>query len=425
MKRNFVLLALGALAFASCQTQPKEDYSWIKNGLDAAAAQLQLTAEEISSTNMLPRSIRVGYDMDFLCRQLERDSITFKDSLRAQPAAGQEGKRRLCSVYDWTSGFFPGSLWYAYELTGNDTLKTWAIQYTNLLNPVRHYTGTHDLGFMVNCSYGNAQRLAPNDTIAAVMKETADNLSGRFDESIAAIRSWDFGTWNFPVIIDNMMNLDLLFNVAKATGDNSYKELAVKHATTTLHNHFRPDYTCWHVVSYNNDGTVEKKQTFQGKNDDSSWARGQAWAVYGYTACYRETQDTTFLNFAVNVANMIMDRVKTDDAIPYWDYDAPVADETPRDASAAAVTASALIELSTMLPDGKKYLDYAEKILKSLSSDAYLAKVGENQGFILMHSTGSLPNGSEIDTPLNYADYYYMEALKRFMDLKGISYQDL
>ena len=417
MKKKLVLLALGTLTLASCQTQPKEDYSWIKKGLDVASAQLELTAEEISSTNMLPRSIRTGYDMNFLCRQLERDSLTFKDSLRAYPTADQMGKRRLCSVYDWTSGFYPGSLWYAYELTGNDTLKTWAIQYTNLLNPVRYYTGTHDLGFMVNCSYGNAERLSPNDTIAAVMKETADNLCGRFNDSIAAIRSWDFGTWNFPVIIDNMMNLDLLFNI--------YKDIAVKHAMTTMHNHFRPDYTCWHVVSYNNDGTVEKKQTFQGKNDDSSWARGQAWAVYGYTACYRETKDTTFLNFAVKVADMIMERVKTDDAIPYWDYDAPVTDETPRDASAASVTASALIELSTMVPDGNKYLDYAEQILKSLSSDAYLAKIGENQGFILMHSTGSLPNGSEIDTPLNYADYYYLEALKRFMNLKGISYNNL
>lgn len=425
MKKELVLLALAALALVSCQTGPKEDYSWIKKGLDVASAQLELTAKEISSTHMLPRSIRTGYDMNFLCRQLGRDSLTFKDSLRAQPAADRLGQRRLCSIYDWTSGFYPGSLWYACELTGNDTLKTWAVQYTNLLNPVRYYTGTHDLGFMVNCSYGNAERLAPNDTIAAVMKETAGNLSGRFNGSISAIRSWDFGTWNFPVIIDNMMNLDLLFNVSKATGNNAYKDIAVKHAMTTMHNHFRTDYTCWHVVSYNNDGTVEKKQTFQGKNNESAWARGQAWAVYGYTACYRETKDTTFLNFAVKVADMIMDRVKTDDAIPYWDYDAPVTNETPRDASAASVTASALIELGTMASNGKKYLDYAEKILRSLSSDAYLAKVGENQGFILMHSTGSLPNGSEIDTPLNYADYYYLEALKRFMDLKGISYKSL
>lgn len=425
MKKKLVLLALGALTLASCQTQPKEDYCWIKKGLDVASAQLTLTAEEISPTNMLPRSIHTGYDMDFLCRQLERGEETFKDSLRAQPTVDQIGKRRLCNVYDWTSGFFPGSLWYTYELTGNDTLKTWAIQYTNLLNPVRYYKGTHDLGFMVNCSYGNAKRLSPNDTITAVMRETADNLCGRFKDSIGAIRSWDFGAWNFPVIIDNMMNLDLLFNVAKTTGGNKYKDIAIKHAMTTMHNHFRPDYTCWHVVSYNNDGTVESKQTFQGKSDDSSWARGQAWAIYGYTACYRETNGRIFLNFAKGIADMIMDRVKTDDAIPYWDYDAPVTKETPRDVSAASVTASAMIELSTMASDGQKYLDYAEKILKSLSSDAYLAKVGDNQGFILMHSVGSLPNGSEIDSPLNYADYYYLEALKRFMDLKGISYRDI
>ena len=337
MKKKLVLFASVAIALASCQTTPKEDYSWIKKGLDVASAQLQLTAEEIDGTGKLPRSIRTGYDMDFLCRQLERDPSTFQDSLRPQPTAEQMGKRRLCVVYDWTSGFFPGSLWYAYELTGNDTLKADAIQYTNLLNPVRYYKGTHDLGFMINCSYGNAERLAPNDTIKAVMKETADNLSGRFNDSIGAIRSWDFGSWNFPVIIDNMMNLDLLFTVSKWTGDNKYKDVAIKHAITTMKNHFRPDYTCWHVVSYNNDGTVERKQTHQGKNDDSSWSRGQAWAVYGYTSCYRETNDTTFLNFAVNIADMIMERVKTDDAIPYWDYDAPVTEETPRDASAAAV----------------------------------------------------------------------------------------
>ena len=425
MKKNLVLLALGALTFVSCQTQPKEDYSWIKKGLDAASAQLQLTAEEISSTNMLPRSIRTGYDMNFLCRQLERDSLTFKDSLRAQPTADQLGKRRLCSVYDWTSGFYPGSLWYAYELTGKDSLKAAATKFTNLLNPVRYYTGTHDLGFMINCSYGNAKRLSPNDTINAVIVETADNLCKRFDSNIGCIRSWDFGTWNFPVIIDNMMNLDLLFTASKISGDNKYKDIAVKHAITTMHNHFRPDYTSWHVVSYNNDGTVEKKQTFQGKNDDSAWARGQAWGVYGYTACYRETNDTVFLNFARNIADMIMTRVQTEDAIPYWDYDAPATPETPRDASAAAVTAAAMLELSTMVEDGQKYFDYAEKILKSLSSDAYLAKPGENQGFILMHSTGSLPNGSEIDTPLNYADYYYMEAMQRYMKLKNLTYQNL
>ncbi|MDY5354883.1 DUF4995 domain-containing protein [Bacteroides pyogenes] len=424
MKKKLILLASVGITLASCHTTPREDYHWIQKGIDAASAQLRLTAEEIRGTGQLPRSIRTGYDIDFLCRQLERDSQTFKDSLRANPAAEEIGKRRLCGVYDWTSGFFPGSLWYAYELTGDETLKKEATHYTNLLNPVRYYKGTHDLGFMVNCSYGNAERLAPNDTIATVMRETADNLCGRFEDSIEAIRSWDFGTWNFPVIIDNMMNLDLLFNVSNRTGNPKYKEIALKHAMTTMRHHFRPNYTCWHVVSYNNDGTVERKQTHQGKNDDSSWARGQAWAVYGYTSCYRETKDSIYLNFATKIADMIMERVKTEDAVPYWDYDAPVTRETPRDASAAAITASAMIELSTMVHSGKKYLDYAEKILKSLSSDAYLAKEGENQGFILMHSVGSLPNGSEIDTPLNYADYYYLEALKRFMDLKKLKLQD-
>lgn len=423
--KKLIAFAAAAIALASCQTQPKEDYSWIKNGLDVAQQQLMLAAHEAEGTGKLPRTTYQSYDMNFLCEQLERDSATFKDSLRMSAPAEKVGKMKLCVVKDWTSGFFPGSLWYAYELTGNDSLKTEAIEYTNLLNPVRYYSGTHDLGFMINCSYGNALRLTKNDTIAAVMHETADNLYSRFNEGIGCIRSWDFGTWNFPVIIDNMMNLDLLFTVSKLTNDDKYKNVAITHANTTMKNHFRPDYTSWHVVSYNNDGTIERKQTWQGKNDDSAWSRGQGWGVYGYTACFRETKDSTYLEFARNIADMIMSRVKTDDAIPYWDYMAPVTPETPRDASAAAVTASALLELSTFVADGQKYFDYAEKILKSLSSDAYLAKPGTNGGFILMHSTGSLPNGSEIDVPLNYADYYYLEALKRYMDLKHISYKDL
>lgn len=212
-------------------------------------------------------------------------------------------------------------------------------------------------------------------------------------------------------------NLDLLFNAYHLTGDKKYYDVAVTHALTTMKHHFRKDYTCYHVVSYNNDGTVEKQCTFQGKADESGWARGQAWAVYGYTRCYKETKDKRFLDQAVHVADMIMSRVKTEDCIPYWDYDAPVAKETPRDASAAAVTAAGLFELCEIVPDGKKYSDYAEKILRSLASDEYLAKPGENCGFILKHSTGSLPHGSEIDTPLNYADYYFLEALLKYKNM--------
>lgn len=422
MKRNLIIMALAIIGMTGCQ---KEDYSWVKNGIDRASHQLLATAGKIKGTGELPRSIWSGYDLDMLSRQLGKDKAVFKDSLRAHPDAEKLGTLRLCGIYDWTSGFYPGSLWYAYEITGNEKLKEEAVRYTNLLYPIREYKGTHDLGFMMNCSYGNALRITANDTIPQILLQTADNLCSRFDETIGCIRSWDFGTWNFPVIIDNMMNLDLLFSAGRLSGNPRYREVAVRHANTTMDNHFRPDCTSWHVVSYNADGTVECRQTFQGKNDDSAWARGQAWGLYGYTATYRETGDKKYLDFAVRIADMIMDKVRTEDAIPYWDYDAPVDKETPRDASAAAVTACGLLELSTMVEDGSEYFAYAEKILKSLSSPAYLAEEDENEGFVLMHSTGSLAHGSEIDVPLNYADYYYMEGLYRYMNLKGIEYKNL
>lgn len=427
-KLALLICAVVALEmFSGCASrQSQEDYGWLKQALETSVRQLEETVADVGDMPVLPRSIWVGYDMGFLCSQLERDPLTFKDSLRVKPVGDIVGTRRYCrSIYDWTSGFFPGTLWYAYQITQLESLKQDAIHFTNILYPVREYKGTHDIGFMMNCSYGNAYRLAPADSVRQALIQTADNLCGRVDNTIGCIRSWDFGRWNFPVIIDNMMNLDLLFYVSHITGNTHYKDVALRHAKVTLNNHFRPDYTCWHVVSYNNDGTVEEKCTHQGKNDDSAWARGQAWAVYGYTSCYRESGDTLFLRQAENVARMIMSRVKTADAIPLWDYDAPDTPQTPRDASAAAVTASALIELSTLAPEGKCYLDYAEKLLKSLSSADYLAQPGTNQGFLLMHSVGSLPNGSEIDTPINYADYYYMEALLRYMQLKGLDYKSL
>lgn len=420
MKKSlFVSAALIALGLASCQNKSEDSYqNWTEHALDASSYQLKQTAREIADSALMPRSTYTGYELDFLVSQMEQDAKVFQDSLWPNPPAEKLGKRRLCNIYDWTSGFFPGSLWYAYEMTGDKELKEQAIRYTNMLNPIRHYKDNHDIGFMMNCSYGNALRLAPNDSILNVLVETADNLCIRFNEQIGCIRSWDFGHWNYPVIIDNMMNLDLLFNASKLTGNKKYYDVAVKHAKTTMKHHFRPDYTCYHVISYNNDGTVESKGTHQGQSDTSNWSRGQAWAVYGYTACYRETRDTAFLKHATRIADMIMKRVTTNDSIPYWDYDAPDSEATPRDASAASVTASAFMELSTFASDGLKYFKYAEAVLKNLSGKNYLAEKDENQGFILMHSVGSLPHGSEIDTPLNYADYYYLEALKRYLDMQ-------
>ena len=414
--KTVLLATVAILSLAACRETKEQD--WKAQALTIANYQLKQTAQTLGDTVLLPRSTWTFHENEFLVNQLGHEVVKSDDPLEVYSVKDRKGQRRDCPISDWTSGFFPGSLWYAYELTGDEELKRQAVRYTNILYPIHTMEGTHDLGFMINCSYGNALRLAHNDTIATVIVETADALCKRFNPVIGCIRSWDFGFWNYPVIIDNMMNLDLLFSAAKITGNSKYYDIAVTHAKTTMKHHFRPDYTSWHLVSYHADGTVEKKETHQGKDNGSAWSRGQAWAVYGYTSCYRETKDTIFLKQAMQVADMIMERVKTNDSIPYWDYDAPAGIDTPRDASAACVSASALMELSTLMPDGQKYFDYAETILKNLSSPQYLAEKGKNHGFILMHSTGSLPHNSEVDTPINYADYYYLEALKRYSDIK-------
>lgn len=412
--RHFTSIACAVAALViSCNNKTPE---WVGTALESSTQQLLSTADTLRDSGRFPRSIWSGWDIEFLAEQIGPSVYAKVDSLRPQPSADKLGKLRTCDVYDWTSGFFPGSLWLAYELTGDERLLADAVDYTNKMLPATFYTGTHDLGFMVGCSYGNALRISPNDSLKTVIIRTADNLASRFNPEIGAIRSWDFGPWNFPVIIDNMMNLELLFQASKLTGDNKYKDIAIRHADKTMACHFRPDMTSYHVVSYNPDGSIETRQTFQGRSDESAWARGQAWGVYGYTVCYRETGDKKYLEFAQKIADMIISRVNTEDHIPLWDYDAPNLPTTPRDASAAAVTSSALFELCGYLPDSQKYFDYAESILRSLSSPEYLAEPGTNCGFILKHSTGSLAHGSEIDVPLNYADYYYLESLKRYIE---------
>ncbi len=387
MKRNFVVSLAITIALLVGVTSCKKDLKWIDSSVDTAAYQLDMMSQEISGENKLPRSIR-------------------------------DGQIRLEDLYDWTSGFFPGSLWYMYEFTQDEKFKTYAQEYTDLLYDLKDYDGTHDLGFMVYCSYGNGYRLTGDTSYIHVMLETADNLISRFNETTGTIRSWDFGDWQFPVIIDNMMNLELLFWASEYSNNPIYKEVALKHADTSMKNHYRTDYSSFHVVDYDTiTGEVIKQETFQGYADESAWARGQAWGLYGYTVCYRATGDQKYLDMADNIAALIMNRVDTKDLIPYWDYDAPDIPNAPRDASAAAVTASALLELDGYSTKKGTYYQYAETILKNLSSDAYLAPKGENKGFILMHSVGHLPANSEIDTPLNYADYYYLEGLKRLKEL--------
>jgi len=329
----------------------------------------------------------------------------------------------------WTSGFYPGSLLYLYEYSGDEQLLQLAKDKLTILEKEKYNKGTHDLGFMLYCSFGNALRLT-GDTAAykEILLTGAASLISRYNPTVKAIRSWE--GWTYPVIIDNMMNLEFLTQASKLSGDTKYRDIAVTHANTTIKNHYRPDYSSYHVVDYNpEDGSIVAKKTAQGAYDESAWARGQAWGLYGYVMMYRETGDETYLDFAKNIASFILNHPNMpDDLVPYWDFNAPdlPADnpyaakyKTYRDASTASILASALIELSTYAEgeESANYLSKAERMLESLSSAPYKAAIGTNGGFILQHSVGSIPHGGEIDVPLTYADYYYIEALMRYKKL--------
>lgn len=328
------------------------------------------------------------------------------------------------SKSDWTSGFFPGSMWHLYNLTGDQKWETLAVKYTEALDSVQYLTWHHDVGFMIGCSFLNGMRVSHRN-YRSVIVQTAQSLSTRFRANAGVIQSWDADKgwqakrgWSCPVIIDNLMNLEVLFEATYLSGDSTYYHMAVSHADQTLQNHFHSNHSCYHVVDYDTiTGAVRSKQTAQGYSDESAWARGQAWAIYGFTMCYRYTHKPEYLTQARNLYNFIFTNEKLPmDLIPYWDYDALNIPHEPRDASAAAITASALYELASYLPD-QKYKETADEILKTLSSPAYRAEVGTNGNFILMHSVGSIPHQAEINVPLNYADYYFLEALIRKRDL--------
>ena len=321
---------------------------------------------------------------------------------------------------DWTSGFYPGTMWYLFELTSDDKWKILAKKYTEAIDSVKYLTWHHDVGFMIQCSFGNGLRLGETG-YKNVIIQAAKSLSTRFRPGAGVFQSWNVDKgwqsergWECPVIIDNMMNLELLFNATRLSGDSSFYKLAVSHADKTMQNHYRNDYSCYHVVDYSPvDGAVRKKNTAQGYSHESSWARGQAWGIYGFTICYRETHDPKYLRQAQKAFEFVIRHKNFPaDFIPYWDFDAPKIPNEPRDASAAAIIAAALYELSTY-ENGEFYKEWGDKIIQSLGSPAYRAKPGENGNFILMHSVGSIPHGAEIDVPLNYADYYFLEALMR------------
>lgn len=391
MKKKWLLLSLIGF-LVSCSKQESMDALTAR--VFTVAEQQYLTMDTRLESTTLPQSIA--------------PDSTFKSS----------------TIYWWCSGFYPGSLWYIYEYTQNEAVKTLAEKNTLKLDPIQYVTNDHDVGFQLNCSYGNGFRLTGNEDYKKVLYQGAQSLATRFSSVTGVTRSWDFlrRGWKYPVIIDNMMNLELLTVASSMTGDNSYYKKAKSHADRTMINHFRPDGSSYHVVSYDTiTGKVLNQVTHQGVNDQSAWSRGQAWGLYGFTMMYRQTGKKEYLDHAIKVGKFIMNHPRLPkDKIPYWDFDAPNIPKADRDASAGAIMASAFVELSTYVSGelGKQFLSIGEQQIKSLASPAYRAKkVGDNNHFIIQHCTGFMGKQYEIDAPLTYADYYFVEALIRYKNL--------
>ena len=383
-------------------------------------------------------AVQCAPQTDIISENVDNAKIQLKYLLEASeagdtvriPSTYQNGEIVYVPVDDWVSGFFAGTLWYMYELTGDEYWADHARKHTEILDTIQYLKWHHDIGFMIYDSYGNGLRLKNPDGYKDVIVNAAKSLSTRFRPAAGIIQSWDADKgwqanngWKCPVIIDNMMNLELLMKATEFTGDSTYYNIAVSHADQTMKNHYRPDYSTYHVVDYDPEtGEVRGRYTAQGYSDESAWARGQAWSLYGYTVMYRYTGDKKYLEQAEKVADFILNHPNMpEDLIPYWDFDCPDIPDTYRDVSAGAIMASALYELFGFTGNDM-YKEKADQMIESLSSPAYRAAQGTNGGFILMHSVGSIPHGSSIDVPLNYADYYFLEALIRKGNLeKGLA----
>src|SRR5690606_10473 len=370
----------------------------------------------------------------YLSRQIPKDQL---------PRTYIDGQVMSVSPYAWISGFYPGSLLYLYEFARDSMLLKEANDKLSQLEKLQTVTANHDLGFMMYCSFGNAYRLFQKPEHKAILIQSAKSLASRFNSTVGCIESWDEiksldgkRMLDFPVIIDNMMNLELLFFASKATGDPYYRNIATQHTDKTLENHFRKDFSSYHVVAYDTvSGKVLSKETHQGFSDNSTWSRGQAWAIYYYTMVDCEKENKKYFKAAQKMADFYLQHENLpEDMVPYWDfnvnqkgydpvwnYDPAKYPEVPRDASAGAIVASALLELSEYVGKKKRqlYLSAAEKMMASLSSPNYRAPVEANGGFILMHASGGVPGDVEVDVPLSYADYYYIESLMRYQNLKS------
>lgn len=366
---------------------------------------------------------RLEKQLGFLVEQTDKARSEGKNPRLIMPRSLRaDGSLNMVNQDDWCSGFFPGTLWQMYRITGHEQWRREAARNTALLENVKNHSGSHDIGFMIYCSYGNGYELTKDEAYRDVILQAANTLTKRFNPTVGCIRSWSWGTdrWKFPVIIDNMMNLELLYQASLLSDDKRFYDIAFSHASHTWENHFRKDNSTYHVVDYDpENGSVRRKMTFQGHHDESVWSRGHAWALYGFTMTFRFTHDKKFLRRAQAVADFFFGQEQLpEDFIPYWDMRDPDIQtnptSVPRDASAAAIMASALYELAgySSKKAARRYRSYADKILTSLCTK-YLNEPGTAQGFLLKHSVGNKPNNEEVDVPLNYADYYFLEAIGR------------
>ncbi len=394
MKNLLLYISIILCTLSSCNSEKQRQQRFINENIEYIAQQQQL------QTDIIERSGKVLNP-----RTLNNDTVVYID------------------MEDWCSGFFPGSMWLTYNLTNDEKWKTLAEKYTEAIESVKKLTWHHDVGFMIGCSFLNGYRFDDKEKYKDVIVEAARSLSTRFRNHAGAIQSWDARPerdWECPVIIDNMMNLELLFEATRLSGDSTFHNIAIQHAETTFKNHFRSDNSSYHVVDYDLEtGEVRHKNTAQGFADESAWARGQAWGLYGYIVCYRYSGQQKYLDQAQRICEFVFTHPNMPaDMVPYWDFNAPNIPNEPRDASAAAIMASALYEMEGYLADqGCK--ETADQIMESLASPQYRAEIGTNGNFIIKHCVGSIPHQVEIDVPLNYADYYFLEALMRKRDIES------
>lgn len=336
--------------------------------------------------------------------QIQADMLDVEDGYPREYSKGYHWEQ--IKWQDWTNGFFPGALWMlsTYDNSFIPQAEKWTLSLKEAVN-----FNSHDLGFMFNNTFGLAYRLTENESYKPTLIQAADNLLARYNSKVGAIRSWDFGHYKYPVIIDNMMNLDLLWAVGSSSSElQVYRQVATQHAETAMQNHLRVDGSTYHLIDYNPDsGEVIDKETVQGYNDSSTWSRGQAWAIYGFTQAYYQTKQPQFLASAQLSAEYFLENLPEDN-VPPWDF-SPEADQSIKDSSAAAVAASALWQLGE-ISNNQRYKQRASDILSSLLVPKYFYMDTDTPALLKLAS-GNVPAGREVNTSLIYADYYFIEAL--------------